>query len=213
MYTRVAILGAFTGGETWSVNPVFDPQGEIGGTWDQAKADLAAKTIAETVPPSDLMTLLSSSGSIVGCRFEVRDDVTDGLVGVAEYLLPAAQVGSAAPKLPAQAAIVGSLRTAVAGASGRGRIYWPALGATVATTLRLGTPSASLVATAYKNYLTDIRAKIAAAYPLIGFELAVRSARTKTTPHVTAIRVGNVIDTQRRRRDAFPEAYSTVSFP
>jgi hypothetical protein len=31
------------------------------------------------------------------------------------------------------------------------------------------------------------------------------------TPHVTRLQIGDVIDTQRRRRDAMPESYSTLA--
>jgi predicted fused transcriptional regulator/phosphomethylpyrimidine kinase len=62
-------------------------------------------------------------------------------------------------------------------------------------------------------YLTAMRDALATAFPTIGFNLAVRSKTTKTTPHVVRIQGGDVVDTQRRRRDNLPEAYSSLSFP
>jgi len=41
----------------------------------------------------------------------------------------------------------------------------------------------------------------------------VRSKTTKTSPHAVRIQVGDVVDTQRRRRDVQLESYSAVAFP
>jgi hypothetical protein len=62
-----------------------------------------------------------------------------------------------------------------------------------------------------KTYLTAMESALVTAFPLIGFDLAVRSKTTGTTPHVNRMRVGDVLDTQRRRRDNLPEAYQQVA--
>jgi hypothetical protein len=41
----------------------------------------------------------------------------------------------------------------------------------------------------------------------------VRSKTTHTTPHAVRLQVGNIVDTQRRRRDSLPESYSNITFP
>jgi hypothetical protein len=200
-YARVSILGAFTGGEVWSINPVFDPTGEFPG-WNQANADAATAAIDALTIPSSLLTLLSSSASITGCRLEVRDSATDALIGISIHARGAAVPGSAAPKMPSQAALVLSVRTDT-----------PASGATIATTFRLSIPTSTQFVTDMKTYLTAVQGALAASFPTIGFSLAVRSQTKKTTPHATRIQAGDIIDTQRRRRDRLVESYTSVVFP
>lgn len=211
-YARVSILGAITGGEVWSINPVFDPTGEFPG-WNQAAADAATAAIDALTVPANLLAALSSSFTVTGCRLEVRDDTTDDLIGTSTHVKGTPQAGSGTPRMPAQASIVCSVRTDSPGASGRGRIYWPAAGITVASTMRVSTPTPAALVADFKTYLTAVQGALASAFPTIGFSLAVRSQTKKTTPHATRIQVGDVVDTQRRRRDRLAESYSSVAFP
>lgn len=209
-YVRVSILGASPGGEVWSINPVFDPTGEFPG-WNQANADAAIVAINALTIPLTLLQCLSTALTVTGSRLEVRDDGNDSLIGISEGARTTAQSGTGTPRLPAQGALVASLRTNTPGASGRGRLYWPAVGASIDTNLRLSSPTTAAFAADMKTYLNNIAGALAASFTSIGFNLAVRSRATQTTPHVARIQVGNVFDTQRRRRDNIPEAYSTVT--
>lgn len=212
-YVRVGILGSTTGGEVWSVNPVFDPTGEFPGGVDQVALDSAAAAIAALNPPSILLAFMSTLMQVTGCRLEVRDDVSDALIGISVANRTSPIAGSFACILPPQAAIVASLRTNTPGASGRGRLYWPALGAALGNTGRVSATDTASAATGFKTYLGQMRTALATAFPTIGFDTAVRSKTTKTTLYVVRLQVGNVIDTQRRRRDRFPETYSSVTLP
>lgn len=212
-YVRVSILGAQSGGEVWSINPVFDPTGELEFGIDQAKVDAAALAIANRTIPSNLLSTLSSAMSRTGARVEIRSDTTDALLATSTQGSTAASAGAASPKLTPQSALVISIRTDTPGASGRGRLYWPAMGVTVSATGRLGTPGVAALLTDAKSYLNGIRSDLATAFPTIGFDLAVRSKATHTTPHATRLQIGDVIDTQRRRRDVLVEAYTAVTFP
>jgi hypothetical protein len=62
------------------------------------------------------------------------------------------------------------------------------------------------------TYLHAIENAMATAFATIGFDLAVRSKTTHTTPHVNRLQVGNVMDTQRRRRDNIVEDYLSAAF-
>lgn len=211
-YARVSILGAVNGGEVWSINPVFDPTGEFPG-WNQAQADAATLAIDAITIPSSLLALMTTAFQITGCRLEVRNDSTDLLIGTSVHTKSTPTAGIGSPVMPAQAALVCSVRTDSPGASGRGRIYWPAVGATVNTTFRLSSPTPATIVADFKTYLTAVQGALAGAFTGIGFNLAVRSTKTHTTPHATRLQVGNIIDTQRRRRDRFAESYSAVAFP
>lgn len=212
-YVRCSIIGSAPGGEVWSVNPVFDPTGEFPGGVNQTSLDAAALSIAQTSPTGSLVTLLSTALAVQQCRLEVRDDGTDALIALSHQANTGGVAGSGTPKLPAQAATVLSLRTVVPGGSGRGRIYWPAVGATLNGTLRLSSPSNSTVVADFKTYLNLIKGILVTNFPTIGFDLAVRSKTTHSTPHVNRIQIGDIIDTQRRRRDTMIESYSSLAMP
>lgn len=212
-YVRVGILGATNGGEVWSINPVFDPTGEFPGSVNQIALDNAAKAIG-LIDPGDTMLLgLSSAMSVTGCRLEVRDDVTDDLIAISIQPRTTPRPGGSIPVMGPQNAMVFSLRTDTPGPSGRGRVYWPAAGITIGTNFRLTAVGTAALATEFKVYSNQIRGALATAFPTIGFDLAVRSKTTKTTPHVTKVQIGDIIDTQRRRRDALREAYGTATIP
>lgn len=212
-YVRVSILGTLPTGEVWSVNPVFDPTGELEVGIDQAKVDAAALAIANRSLPAQLQNAMSTGAARTGARVEIRSDASDALLAISVQGSTTASTGAGTVKLPLQAAIVTSIRTDTPGGSGRGRIYWPALGITLGTTGRVTTPAPGLILSDMKNYLLGIRTDLANAFPTIGFDLSVRSKTTHTTPHAVRIQVGDVVDTQRRRRDAQPESYVQVAFP
>jgi hypothetical protein len=213
VYVRVSILGSLVSGEVWSVNPVFDPTGEFTPTVSQSALDAAALAIANRSLPATLGVALSASGTRTGARVEVRDDATDALIATSTQQTTGGTAGSGTLRLPPQSAAVVSIRTNTAGGSGRGRLYWPSLGATLGTDGRITIPAVATFVTDFKSYLMGMRTDLATAFAPIGFDLAVRSKTTHTTPHAVRIQVGNVVDTQRRRRDALPEAYSTATVP
>lgn len=212
-YVRVSILGALLTTEVWSINPTFDPTGEFPGSVNQASLDAAALAIAGRTIPTTMRELMSPSASRTGARVEVRDDADDSLLAISTQTAGAPQLGSGTLRLPPQSAMVISVRTDTPGASGRGRLYWPAMGATLDSSGRMFTPTPATLLNDFKTYLNGIRNDLATAFPTIGFDLAVRSKTTHTTPHAVRLQVGNVVDTQRRRRDNLAEAYATTTFP
>lgn len=218
MYFRMQLSGMLGGIEVFTVNPVFDVEGELTEGWDQTTANAMVTAAAAVQIPSALTVLASTAATFTEWRMEARKDADDSLIGVAAASYTGTQptTGNKLIQVP-QAAVVLSLRTDSPGASGRGRLYWPALGASIGSNMRLGAPSAGQVSTAATTYLNDVRLALqseATAFPpWASIQLAVRSKTTKTTPHVVRVMVGDVIDTQRRRRDALPENYSISAFP
>lgn len=212
-YVRVSILGSMTGGEVWSINPVYDPTLEFPGTVDQVALDAAAAAIANLSPGAGLLEPMSNLLSITGARVEVRDDATDDLIALGLSTRATPLAGTAAPFQAPQTSLVASLRTNTPGASGRGRIYWPALGYQVGSNGRVVPAKLGTFAGAMKTYLLGIESALETAFPTILFNLAVRSRATKTTPHVVRLQAGDIFDTQRRRRDALPESYTATPIP
>lgn len=216
-YVRLSIKGRLGSQEVWSVNPVIDPAGEVGFDFDQTNFDAFVASLRTVTIPTVLLEGLSTAGSITGFRAELRDTDAVGFIGAAETTLASPIVGTGTPTKTPQTAFVASLRTGSALASGRGRLYWPALGLTIsATTLRLPSTAAGQAADGMSSYLTRICAQAKATLTpvsLVQFGVSVYSPTKKLLTPVTNIRVGDVLDVQRRRRDAMPEAYSTSPFP
>lgn len=211
-YVRVSILGSAPGGEVWSINPVFDPTGEFPGSVNQANLDAATDAIAALTPGTALVTLLSSALGITGARTEVRDDSTDELIALSIQQRSPVLTGTGTPLRGAQTACVFSLRTDTPGGSGRGRLYWPAVGTSVDSTLRFTSATMTNAVNEMATYLHAMESALSTAFATIGFDLAVRSRLTHTTPHVNKLQAGTVPDTQRRRRDKMIEDYASIAF-
>lgn len=215
-FIRVGLRGTMPSGESWSVNPAFNESTNV-PAWDQAAGQLAADAIAAINVPTELKTLLSVAAPFATVRVERRTD-NNVLIGAAEAKWTGGGQPTPTPTKPFQTSVVLSLRTTTPGASGRGRLYWPALGAQVSTsTLRLTGPTPTAVATAAVTYLdgieTALKTALHPAPSLIDFRLAVYSPTRGTKTDVSRIEVGDVLDVQRRRRDRVPEAISSVSYP
>lgn len=212
-YVRASVLGTAPNGEVWSVNPVFDPTGEFPGAVDQTALDAACDAIAALAIGTQLRALMSTALSVTGARLEVRHDTDDSLLAISQQVRATALPGTGTPLRGAQNALVFSLRTNTPGASGRGRIYWPALATSLSADTRLGSTEQTAALSDFRIYMNAMRSALATAFPTIGFDLAVRSKTTHTTPHVNKVQCGNVLDTQRRRRDAMIEDYALLPFP
>ena len=111
--------------------------------------------------------------------------------------------GSSTVEQVPQVATVFSLLTGIPGGSYRGRMYWPAVGASTNTSGKLALPSQSNV-----NNVAALLEALAQLYPGSSpTQLAVASKAQDAVTEVTSIRWGDVADTQRRRRDALVETY------
>jgi hypothetical protein len=120
--------------------------------------------------------------------------------------------GTASVVHPFQTSWVTSLRTTQVGPSGRGRLYWPATGVTLdPDTYRpiAGTVAAALAGV--KTYLGGIQTAVRVTFA--SSTLTVWSRKLATSNMVTSIQMGDILDVQRRRRDALVESYATLSFP
>lgn len=214
-YYRVSIQGTLGSSERWSVNPCFATS--FPGTPKVPALQAAATAIAAVDLPTTLGVAKSTAARITLIRVEARSD-THTLELAAEAAYTGNQGTGATPAGPAQTSAVISLRTDAPGASGRGRLYWPALGLPpMASTLRMNPADQNGLVTGAVTYLRAVqdalKAGISPAPAATTFDLAVFS-RTKGTHNlVNRIMVGDVFDTQRRRRDALREAYLTKSFP
>lgn len=214
-YVRVNLRGQLGATEVWSVNPTFNCSVER--TWDQAQGVAAAQAVAALAVPTPLQVMASANGKLLTVRVEMRSD-THQLLGAAEAPYTGGWTSSQTSQLPPQSAVVFSLRSDVAGARGRGRLYWPAVGSAVnGSTMRLSNPTTAAAGQNAVVYLTNIQNALKGALDplpsLVTYRLCVVSKTSGTRTDINRLLVGDVIDTQRRRRDKLPEAYATTAFP
>lgn len=209
-FNKVIVSGTLYGTEVWSVNPCFS---NFGGANVSLFADLqtwATAVVARTTATlfgATLMGSLSTAGTVN--RITTQYYGSDGrLAQQAQADFTAGTVGTGGPNKTFQDSIVGSLRTGRPGRSYRGRLYWPALSTTTSpTTGRLSAVVTQAYATAFASMLNQI----GAAAP-VGFTMrpAVVSQTVSISSAIQTVQVGDVMDTQRRRRDAEVEAYTSA---
>lgn len=207
-YMRVQLRGGLPGGEVWSVNPTYAP---IQSTWEGISADTmtdVATAIMTATMPTSWRQLLSSQSNWSAVRVELRDELTGDLVNVGEAGAQPPKAGQGNPSKPFQTSCVVSIRTPNAGGRNRGRLYIPAIGATIAlTTLRMTEPSIEEVSEESWNFLNEIAALITGALDIEGSNaaLCVYSSVNRTWNIASYVEAGDVLDVQRRRRDKLME--------
>lgn len=216
-YVRLGIKGTLGPQEVWSVNPVIDPAGELDFPFDQGTFNAFVAALASQTVPGALLGLMSTACKITAFRAELRDTTEEGFIGAAETTLSAPIAGTGAPTKTPQTSIVASLRSNTALASGRGRLYWPALGGiTDATTLRISAANLESYGNAFSSYLTSIcnlaKAQLTPV-SLVNFGVSIYSPTKRILTQANRVQVGDVLDVQRRRRDSMPEVYYSASLP
>jgi hypothetical protein len=209
---RVSILGALPSGEEWSVNPVWriGPPADV-ATFGECSAAVTA--INAITVPTGVRNMMNGVTTITGCRVEARS-LGGTLEALAEGGRAVAITGQGTMPHPFQTALVTSLRTTVAGASGRGRLYWPATGLSLtAATLRPDTGAVTSAIQGVNTYLENIEVALAASFDADPLQLSVWSRTNSSTAPVVRLLMGDVPDTQRRRRDTLVETYQSLAWP
>lgn len=217
---RVTFKGSLGSVERFSTSAAFGIVGLSPDTPDQTDTDGILAEVLSTVNGTDfgagLRAMISSSSTITAVRVERRAE-DESILNVAEGLVTTPLAGTGTASKTPQDSFVISLRTATPGARGRGRMYLPALGATLSPSFTLSTPSVNTVIGEAKIWLQAINTAIDDYY--IGASSALRAALSvrSVTDHVcrdvTQIQIGSVLDTQRRRRDDLPETYTSIAYP
>lgn len=208
---RVSIRGGAPNGEVWSVNPCWEINGSAGEDVSPAEALTIATAIDAVTMPTAVLQGWAAATTLTGCRVEART-LNGGLETQAEHVRAVAVPGTSSVILPGVSSVVLSLRTPGVGPSARGRLYWPLTGESLATaTFRIGGSRVTAILGGLKTYLSGVEAAIKVTLPEAN--LTVWSRKTANFHNVTNIQMGDVVDTQRRRRDTLIEAYQSLSYP
>lgn len=203
----VTVKGTAPQGEVWSsgfavgdaAGAVTDDVAElqewctaVAALWSDANTNEWSATLAN---------MLAAGWAISSLRIDARASATETTAAAEAAISIPGSLPSGV--LPRQTAVVASLRTARVGRSYRGRMYWPAPSAALeADTLRFSTQ----YCTDFGNAISDMFSATTAAAPTEAAFPMVWSRKTNTVEAVTLIEVGDVPDTQRRRRDRLTEA-------
>lgn len=112
--------------------------------------------------------------------------------------------GSGTQSMPPQVAMVSSLVTGGRGPRNRGRFYIPAHVPPTTTGIVLSSSGMTTQNTQTKTAIDAVNA-------ISGLRCAVVSRTHATYSDVTFVKIGDQLDTQRRRRDGIPETYTTLA--
>lgn len=203
-HVKVTWGGGLTVGdlETWSFGCRFRLSTLPGSTEAETLFDLAAGMLTSTA------VAMQNSHRLLWCKIALQDvegRYPDGIDAV-EYISETPVQGATAGGHPPQCSIACSTTTAVSrGRASRGRFYLPTSSWDTAADGMLATQVPTNMATRLAQFLdavTDEMAAPAAVFSKIG---------SGTTRNIVGVRVGRVVDTQRRRRNQLPESW--VSAP
>lgn len=209
---RISLAGAMPGGEEWSVNPCYSIGGDFGDDVSAADALAIATAIGGLTLGTGITNLMNGVTTWSSVRVEARS-WSGTLIAQGEFVKSTATAGSGPQNHPYQTSAVFSLRTDTPGASGRGRMYWPATGVSInSADLRIAGATNSSAVSAMKTFLSGaesaIETQLGSAATLI-----VWSRKNLTGYPVRSLQMGNVADVQRRRRDQLAESYAAVAYP
>lgn len=200
---KMVINGTIAGGlEAWSCSLDFILDGGV--TVDsqvglQTWADLAAAALSagEVSYP----TITARMGAFVDAREVILYTYPATGPATRQASAAAAWSGSGTIRCPFPTSICVSKRTERAGRSGRGRMYWPALAASMNSdgTYVTGTD----LADEFAQLIVDLGNTDGVSTAIA----VVASLTLNEVSPITSVRVGNVLDSQRGRRDNLNEIY------
>ena len=215
MYLRLVFQGTIGAAEEFTAGASYTLD-IPNAVWDQPSAEAIVTAILAIPTPTDLLKTFPSGVALTGVRLEGHED-TGRTLGAAEGSFTARRTGTGTgASHPPQTAIVLSMKSAAPGQSGRGRLYWPAMTVSLDTNYFVDSPSTTALVTAFRTYLSAIGSAIrdnAGLFPWTTVSLAVASTTKGTQAPVTRLEIGNVLDTQRRRRNKLVETKVALPYP
>jgi hypothetical protein len=200
MTDYINVAKGATSGEQWSMTVHTE---KAGGTLAAAQAAWAAALAVlwnGTGGTDSIGQFCKSTTTLTTASTAELDALTGKQLGRVESALALAGT-SAGETLPPQLSVVCSLRTALATRAGRGRFYLPPFTTSVVTAGLVTAASQAIVSLACQKFLQSLNTAT--------YIVCVYHRSSKTHDIVTTIDVGNVYDTQRRRRDKLIETRSS----
>lgn len=211
-HIKITHSGAMTPTEVWSITHAIDARlaqfsDPVLGTATLQGLAVICRGLFGTIWTSLLDDLAGNAVTYQTCR--ATQYLGTGLTFAYGESSGTALPGTGPITHPPQIAAVVSLRTGVVGPRARGRMYFPATGMTLdgdgahVTTADVGTLLGGFVA-----YFNEVNALVLGSDFQGTGRVAVASDAAEAMFVVTRVQVGNVFDTQRRRREDIAEVYS-----
>lgn len=151
------------------------------------------------------------------CKVQMLGVDGKALPDTAKYYSPVSTINGGSPSaaLPPQVALVATLANSLPrGLATKGRMFLPGVNSPVDATGHISSATTGAIATNLQTFfgaiMNDADTPGRAVLASTGNALQLRPGQIR---NVTQIRVGNVYDTQRRRRNALMEAYTTKPVP
>jgi len=194
----VTVLGGATSDATWDIDWAWEGTSKVTQANQVGIANLAV-TLFNAVKGQMTSNLRMDAVKINACTADGK------VINGANYFqlkTPIAGTAAASSSLPAQLAVVASLRTGARGPGGRGRMYWP-FNNVAGSAGVVGSTAQQVLREGVRDFCEDVRA--------IGPLAAVVNVAPVTYSAVTAIDVGNLYDSQRRRRNAIAETFTSAT--
>ena len=205
-------IGQSPNGETWTFGLRYthdlDGSNDLSNEQLQSIADAVAALNSGAGIAPQMKSMISSSLGVAGIRVEQIG--TDGkLEKAAEHLYSPVVPGVDAPVRTIQTALVFSLnRGAQFGRSGRGRVYVPACGVYPVMTagFRVQANMMGDLLSMFNQMQGDWGQALNGEVGLLRYQLCVFSPKLEKLTAVENVALGDVFDSQRRRRDKWVEA-------
>ena len=177
------------------------------------RADAALDDLVQDLSTWMAASQSASSASLAWVKFNEIDPLTRRYVSATdtyERILTTPVKGSVEGNgLPQQTLCISLLTGAKRGLASRGRFYPPATIASLGADGTVNPNAVESIATAARTLITNLNNWPGTDTPL-GGQVVVLGGNGTTRP-VTAVSVGNVMDTQRRRRSKLKERYTTLA--
>jgi len=203
---------AWTGLEVWSTS-FFMGGGGFGVT---APTQAAVDAIATA-----WQTFFTATGSLVSNLFKTdvvklaiidEDGTTVPGSPVYHYYTTPISGASAASAWPPQCTLAATLTTAKPrGFGSKGRMYLPGMTTSIDSSGKIPSTNQANIANTFQTFMNTVIGHTDIPYPVIvnSREVAGIPGHAAAFFPVTGIKIGNVIDTQRRRRNGLVETYES----
>jgi hypothetical protein len=203
--------GSLPGSERWAFTLRYSGGSTVPDTQPtlQACAD-AARARAQTFV-SNAAARFSTAVTLDSVQCRRIGGSGGGTLALAEALLATPVAGVGSVTMPNHVALVATFHTGSFTRSGRGRIYLPCLAATVIGGGVWSSAQHPLILPPLKTLLNGIASDMDGIFNVTGLRPIVASKTTGQNNPITTLRVGNVLDTQRRRSLDVPESFVTDS--
>lgn len=194
----VNVIGQASSDATWDIDWAWE------GTSKVTQANQVGIANAALTMFNAVKAQITTNLRLDAVKINALDDDGDVINGGNYFALktPVAGTGTASNSLPAQLAVVASLRTGARGPGGRGRMYWP-FNNTMGSAGVVGGTAQSVLINAVRDFAQGVRT--------IGPLAAVVNVGPRTYSSLKTVECGNLYDSQRRRRNAVAETFTATS--